>query len=86
MFRLIADMRPKDKVLAIAFAVCAAFMFGDHLAFAANFQPATILPLLLGKLGGGMAGFAIALWLSVPKAEQLAASEPQPAGASPAIA
>lgn len=86
MFRLIAGMRPKDKVLAIAFAVCAAFMFGDHLAFAANFQPTTILPLLLGKLGGGMAGFAIALWLSVPKAEQLAASEPDMAIVQPAIA
>ncbi|SFI31761.1 ethanolamine utilization protein EutH [Aerobium aerolatum] len=86
MFRLIAGMRPKDKVLAIAFAVCAAFMFGDHLAFAANFQPTTILPLLLGKIGGGMAGFAIALWLSVPKAEQLAASEPDMAIVQPAIA
>ena len=86
MFRLIAGMRPKDKVLAIAFAVCAAFMFGDHLAFAANFQPTTILPLLLGKLGGGMAGFAIALWLSVPKAEQLAASEPELAIVQPSIA
>ncbi len=86
MFRLIAGMRPKDKVLCIAFAVCAAFMFGDHLAFAANFQPTTILPLLLGKLGGGIAGFAIALYLSVPKAEQLAATEPAMAGAVPAAA
>ena len=76
MYRLIGGMRAQDKVLAIAFAVCAAFMFGDHLAFAANFQPATILPLLLGKLGGGIAGFAIALWLSVPKAIELAAGEP----------
>lgn len=72
MFRLISDMRPKDKVLVIAFAVCAAFMFGDHLAFAANFQPSIILPLLLGKVGGGTFGFIIALWLSVPKAEELA--------------
>ncbi|MBC2886313.1 ethanolamine utilization protein EutH [Ochrobactrum sp. CM-21-5] len=72
MFRLVRDMHPKDKVLVIAFAVCAAFMFGDHLAFAANFQPSIILPLLLGKIGGGISGFAIALWLSVPKAEEIA--------------
>ncbi len=71
MFRLVRDMRPKDKVLVIAFAVCAAFMFGDHLAFTANFQPNIILPLLLGKIGGGAFGFVIALWLSVPKAEEL---------------
>ena len=73
MYRLIGRMRPRDKVLAIAFAVCAAFTFGDHLAFAANFQPTMILPLLIGKLAGGAAGFMLALWLSVPKAEELAA-------------
>src|SRR5690606_2012357 len=39
MYRLVGRMQPKDKVLAIAFAVCAAFTFGDHLAFTANFQP-----------------------------------------------
>jgi ethanolamine transporter len=75
MYRLIGRMRAKDKVLAIAFAVCAAFTFGDHLAFTANFQPTIILPLMLGKLFGGAAGFMLALWLSVPKAEELALSE-----------
>ncbi len=64
MFRLIADMPPRDKVLVIAFAVCGAFMFGDHLAFSANFQPTIILPLLLGKLIGGIAGFAFAAILT----------------------
>lgn len=74
MFRLVKDMPPRDKVLVISFAVCGAFMFGDHLAFSANFQPTIILPLLLGKLGGGVAGFALALWVlasdarSAPKA------------------
>lgn len=77
MYRLIGRMRPRDKVLAIAFAVCAAFAFGDHLAFAANFQPTIILPLLLGKLLGGSCGFLLAVWLSVPKAEQLASVEEQ---------
>lgn len=75
MYRLIGRMRAKDKVLAIAFAVCAAFTFGDHLAFTANFQPTIILPLMLGKLLGGAAGFMLALWLSVPKAEELASSD-----------
>ena len=35
-------MRAKDKVLIIAFAVCAAFLFGDHLAFTVNFQPTLV--------------------------------------------
>lgn len=73
MYRLIGIMRPRDKVLAIAFAVCAAFTFGDHLAFSANFQPTIIVPLVIGKLAGGAAGFMLAIWLSVPKAEELAA-------------
>lgn len=64
MFRLIGEMPPRDKVLVIAFAVCGAFMFGDHLAFSANFQPTIILPLLLGKLIGGICGLAFAAKLS----------------------
>jgi len=75
MYRLIGDMPARDKVLAIAFCVCAAFSFGDHLAFTANFQPSIILPLLLGKLGGGICGFIIALWLSVPKAQEIEAEK-----------
>jgi ethanolamine transporter len=71
MFRLIDEMRPKDKVLNIAFAVCAAFMFGDHLAFTGNYQPTLVFPILVGKLAGGITGFLLALWLSVPKAEEL---------------
>ena len=82
--RLIGDMPARDKVLAIAFCVCAAFSFGDHLAFAANLQPSIILPLLLGKLGGGICGFVIALWLSVPKALELEAEEPALADPQPA--
>ncbi|UTW08198.1 ethanolamine utilization protein EutH [Pseudomonas benzenivorans] len=75
MFRLVADMPPKDKVLVIAFSVCAAFTFGDHMAFSANFQPTLILPLIIGKLSGGFIGMAIAYWLAVPKALQLGNEE-----------
>jgi len=77
MFRLVQEMRPKDKVLNIAFAVCAAFLFGDHLAFTANFQPNLILPVMLGKLGGGAFGFGLAYVLSVPKALELEKQEGQ---------
>ncbi|MHC5234351.1 ethanolamine utilization protein EutH [Brucella sp. LJL56] len=75
MFRLVETMPPKDKVLVIAFAVCAAFTFGDHLAFSANFQPTIILPLLLGKIGGGLIGFTIAMYLSVPQALEIQREE-----------
>ncbi len=75
MFRLIEDMRSKDKVLCIAFSVCAAFTFGDHLSFTANFQPNMILPVMSGKLLGGCAGFGLAYLLSVPAARILEAEE-----------
>lgn len=67
MFRLVKEMVPRDKVLNIAFAVCAAFLFGDHLAFTANFQPTLVLPVILGKLSGGVFAIWLALKLSVPR-------------------
>lgn len=80
MFRLVKDMPAKDKVLNIAFAVCAAFLFGDHLAFTANFQPDLLLPVMLGKAGGGVIAMLLAHWLCVPKAleMELEASLPAP--------
>lgn len=72
MFRLIPTMPPKDRVLAIAFSVCAAFTFGDHLAFMANFQPNMVVPLVLGKLLAGVIAILLALWLAVPAAEKFA--------------
>ncbi len=71
LFRVIALMPARDKVVTIAFAVCAAFTFGDHLAFSANFQPNIVAPLILGKLAGGVVGILFALWLAVPYARRL---------------
>lgn len=49
MFRMVKDMPAKDKVINIAFSVCIATVFGDHLSFTANFQPNLILPIMLGR-------------------------------------
>lgn len=75
MFSLVRYMRPKDKVLNIAFGVCAAFLLGDHLSFTANFQPNIILPVILGKLTAGICAILIAYWLSVPTALKLEAQD-----------
>ena len=75
LFRLIREMPARDKVICIAFGVCAAFTFGDHLAFTANFQPTMILPIMIGKLLGGFAAILLALKLSVPRAQQLELEE-----------
>jgi ethanolamine transporter len=71
LFHLIKSMPAKDKVLCIAFAVCSAFLLGDHLAFTANFQPNMILALLIGKLSAGLLGIVVAYWIAVPTARRL---------------
>jgi len=71
MFNLIKHMRPKDKVICISFSVTSAFLIGDHLAFTANFQPNMILPVMVGKLSGGIIAIILAYWISVPKALEL---------------
>lgn len=71
LFRIIKDMPAADKVKCIAFAVSSAFLFGDHLAFTANFQPTMILPVMIGKLSAGLIAVGLAIWLSVPEAIKL---------------
>ena len=60
-FGMVKDMDERGKVVNIAFAVSAAFVFGDHLGFAAGFAPEMILPMIVGKLVGGAAAVAVAL-------------------------
>lgn len=75
MFSLVRYMPPKDKVINISFAVCSAFLLGDHLSFTANFQPTIILPVILGKFLAGVIAIGLAIWLSVPTAKKLEAKD-----------
>lgn len=68
LFAVVHEMKAADKVRAIAFAVCGAFLFGDHLAFTANFQPNLIFPVMLGKFSAGVLAVFISNKISVPKA------------------
>jgi ethanolamine transporter len=63
-FDRVKDMDDRGKVVNIAFAVSAAFTFGDHMAFAASFAPEYLLPLMVGKLVGGISAVFVALWLT----------------------
>ncbi len=69
-YHLFINMKARDKVLCVAFGVCAQATIGDHLAFTANFQPTLVLPILLGKLAGGFLAVLIAIKISVPAAER----------------
>ena len=71
LFSMVKDLRAKDKVICMAFAVCCAFLFGDHLSFTANFQPNLIVVVLAGKLAAGICAIGFANLLAVKKAEQL---------------
>ena len=63
-FGLVRDMDSRGKVVNIAFAVSAAFVFGDHLGFTAGFAPEMLPAMILGKLAGGISAVAVALWLT----------------------
>ena len=67
-FGLVKDMDDRGKVVNIAFAVSAAFVFGDHLGFTAGFAPEMLPAMIAGKLAGGVAAVAAALWLTRNKA------------------
>lgn len=63
-FGMVRDMDQRGKVVNIAFAVSAAFTFGDHLGFTAGFAPQMLGGMIVGKLTGGIAAAALALWLT----------------------
>ena len=54
MFNILKDMNPKGKLLNCAFAVSAAFVFGDHLGFCAGNNAEMITPMIVGKLVAGV--------------------------------
>lgn len=64
MFGMLKDMDSRGKVLNVAFAVSAAFVFGDHLGFTAGFDKEMLLPVIIAKLTGGIAAVALALFLT----------------------
>lgn len=63
-FGMVKDMDSRGKVVNVAFAVSAAFVFGDHLGFTAGFAPEMLPAVIVCKLTGGITAVAVALWLT----------------------
>ena len=63
-FGMVKDLDNRGKVVNIAFAVSAAFVFGDHLGFTAGFAPEMLPAMIIGKLAGGISAVAVAIWLT----------------------
>lgn len=61
MFGLMKDMDNRGKVLNVAFAVSASFVFGDHLGFTAGVAQEMIFPMVVGKLVAGITAVMVAL-------------------------
>jgi ethanolamine transporter len=66
-FGMVKQMDDRGKVVNVAFAVSAAFVFGDHLGFTAGFAPEMLPAMILGKLAGGITAVAVALLLTKKK-------------------
>lgn len=64
MFELMKDMDKRGKIINVAFAVSAAFVFGDHLGFTAGFNAEMIFPMIVGKLVGGITAVMVAMWIA----------------------
>ena len=64
MFQMLHDMDRRGKVLNVAFAVSAAFVFGDHLGFTAGFDSTMIFPMIVGKLVSGVTAVAVAMLIT----------------------
>ena len=64
MFSMVKDMDSRGKVVNIAFAVSAAFVFGDHLGFTAGYDPSMLLPVMVAKLTAGIGALAVAIFMT----------------------
>lgn len=61
MFGMMKDMDSRGKILNVAFAVSASFVFGDHLGFTAGFAPEMLSSMIVGKLVGGVSAILVAM-------------------------
>lgn len=69
-FGMLEKMDDRGKVVNLAFAVSAAFVFGDHLGFTAGFAPEMLPAVIIGKLTGGISAVAVAMLLTRKKQTQ----------------
>ena len=63
-FGMVKDMDYRGKVVNMAFAVSAAFVFGDHMGFTAGFAPEMLPAVITAKLTAGILAVAAALLLT----------------------
>ncbi|MCF6466276.1 ethanolamine utilization protein EutH [Clostridium sp. Cult2] len=70
MFGLMKDMDNRGKIINVAFAVSASFVFGDHLGFTAGVAKDMIFPMVAGKLTAGITAVILAIFIANRRVEQ----------------
>jgi ethanolamine transporter len=83
MFQILKEMDPRGKVLNCAFAVSAAFTFGDHLGFTAAVERSMIFPMIVGKLVAGVSAVGVAL-MFFRRRTRPSTAPPNPSSSRPA--
>lgn len=73
MFGMLKDMDENGKIINVAFAVSAAFVFGDHLGFTGGVNKSMIFPMIVGKLVGGITAIVVAKILFARKKNKIEA-------------
>ncbi|MHA6253342.1 ethanolamine utilization protein EutH [Oceanobacillus sp. CAU 1775] len=63
MLAITKDMDPRGKVINVAFAVSAAFVFGSHLGFVAGINPELVMAMIISKLLGGISAVMLAIFI-----------------------
>lgn len=76
MFDMMKDMDDRGKIINVAFAVSAAFVFGDHLGFTAGFDSTMIFPMIVGKLVGGVTAVVVAIFIAKRTVEPKGSAKP----------
>lgn len=54
------DMNRRGRIMNSALVVSIAFVFGDHLGFMAGYAPGMVVPMIVGKLVGGITALILA--------------------------
>lgn len=69
VFTIVKKLSDRGLIICMAFMVCGAFVVGDHLAFQTTVDTTVALPMVLGKLGGGIFAAVIAYIITRPSQE-----------------
>ena len=70
VFAMLEQMDKKGRVMNMAFAVSAGYALGDHLAFVLSYDRTFALPMVLGKVVGGVAALGLAIIICSRKNEK----------------